>query len=74
MTPCRCGWNGEGPHGCHRYVTLTKRCGKPATPKYIGSLVCLAGAQMKLGAYETFACEEHWEEHKKQMEEQRGKG
>lgn len=58
---CRCGWSGRGDHLCHR-------CGKvPGTPRfYVPSMrFSLAGAQMKVSAKDTTACDTCWEEFQK---------
>ncbi len=60
---CRCGWDGNGDHPCH---AKGYTCRKPATARYLTYLSCLAGAQMKLGASQTFACDECWEKFKKE--------
>lgn len=57
--PCRCGYTGEGPHPCRG---KEYRCKKPATSRFVAQPTCLAGAQMKLQAYETWACDECWAE------------
>lgn len=57
---CRCGWDGEGSHPCH-YNGYA--CRRPAQRRLIGYPTALAGTQMKVGAYETFACDECWAEH-----------
>lgn len=58
MGSCRCGHQGEGPHPCHQNHY---RCGKPAKQRfYNAQLSCLAGAQLKFGASETWACDECW--------------
>ena len=64
----RCGWDGKGEHPCH-WDAYT--CRKPAKARYVGRLTCLAGVQMKMGAYQTFACDEHWEAFKKEQEDGR---
>lgn len=59
---CRCGWNGEGEHLCHR-------CGKRAgtrrfytpSPNY-----SLAGYQVKASVLETIGCDECWQSFMKQ--------
>jgi len=56
---CRCGWDGEGEHPCHGDAY---QCRKPATERLVTYPTCLAGMQMKLGAYKTWACDECWRE------------
>lgn len=52
---CRCGWDGAGDHPCHRCHQ------RPGTSRlYNPHITCLAGVQMKLGAYETWGCDECW--------------
>jgi hypothetical protein len=66
-TKCRCGWNGEGDHPCH-YGAYT--CGKPATQRFYNARpVCLAGAQLKFGVMETWACDDHWAEWQSDIKE-----
>lgn len=61
MTTCRCGFTGDGVHLCHR-------CGKKeGTSKFIAYPTCLAGVQSKLGAYETFGCDDCWKQYKEQV-------
>jgi len=55
---CRCGWDGQGDHPCHG---TGYTCRKPAKQRYVARPTCLAGVQMKLGAYETWACDACWE-------------
>jgi hypothetical protein len=62
MIACRCGWNGEGDHPCHGNGY---RCRKPAQIRFITYPTALAGMQLKLDAYETFACDECWNEKQK---------
>lgn len=52
---CRCGFNGEGEHRCHR-------CHKQeGTPKFVANPnASLAGMQMKMSGYFTNACENCW--------------
>lgn len=61
---CRCGHEqtSTDPHPCH---ADGYRCRKPATRRFYGvQAVALAGAQMKYGASETWACDECWAEFK----------
>ena len=55
-TACRCGFNGEGEHPCHRCLNKGGeiRSGKRVFISYPASL---AGMQVKTAAYTTFACE-----------------
>lgn len=58
---CRCGHptaSTDVPHPCHGKGYT---CRAPATSRLVAAPTCLAGAQMKLGAYETWACDECWE-------------
>lgn len=62
MTQCRCGHiDAPGkPHPCHGQAYT---CRRPATQRFYGlHPTCLAGMQMKLGAKETWACDECWAE------------
>lgn len=56
--PCRCGYTGEGHHPCHgRGYT----CRQPAKERFYSVRpVALAGQQLKLGAQQTWACDECW--------------
>ena len=57
---CRCGHEDGDPHPCHGRAYT---CRKPATHRiYAPYVTCLAGVQMKLGAYDTWACDECWSE------------
>lgn len=68
MTTCRCGWNGEGEHLCHR-------CGKqPGQRRLIAYVASLAGTQPKLGAYETWGCEPCFEEYRRALEGSKAAG
>jgi len=63
MIPCRCGHAGDGPHPCHWALDgkTPYTCRAPATMRLAGShFASLAGAQMKVVAHETWACDEHW--------------
>ncbi len=56
---CRCGHEGGEPHPCHgqRYT-----CRAPAKHRlYNPYLASLAGVQMKVVAYDTWACDPCWE-------------
>lgn len=56
---CRCGYEGSGLHPCHGKAHT---CRKPASQRFYAlRLVALAGAQMKLGMSETWACDECWQ-------------
>ena len=71
---CRCGHSGEGPHPCHWSVDGRRpySCGKPAEHRFYGAhLTSLAGMQMKLGMHDTWACDEHWAEFRKQLDAQK---
>lgn len=58
---CRCGWTGEGEHLCHR-------CGiRPGKLRLRAYVTLLAGVQMKLGARETFRCDECWAEYQREI-------
>ena len=54
---CRCGYTGEGEHPCHG---AGYSCRRPATKRLVAYPTCLAGAQLKLAATETWACEACW--------------
>jgi len=56
---CRCGWNRQGDHPCHGKGYT---CRKPAKSRFVARPACLSGSQPKFGAYETFACDQCWEE------------
>jgi hypothetical protein len=59
---CRCGHSGEGPHPCH---FAGYSCRAPASARFVAVPgASLAGVQMKVSAYETFACDECWEKYK----------
>ena len=59
-TECRCGWNGMGEHPCHNNGYT---CRKPAKIRFISTgPVALPGMQLKVGAYDTYACDECWRE------------
>lgn len=68
MSICRCGHDikSEEQHPCHG---LAYACKKPATSRFVTYPVCVAGGQPKLGAYETWACDECWEQFKKEKEQ-----
>ena len=59
-TTCRCGWDGQGDHPCHRN---NYTCRKPAKIRYYEptKLYALAGVQMKMSVVDTWACDECWE-------------
>jgi hypothetical protein len=59
MDPCHCGFNGSPPdHPCHG---LNYTCREPAKQRfYNAKTVALGGAQVKLGAADTWACDECW--------------
>lgn len=67
IAPCRCGHTGDGPHPCHghRY-----RCGQLGERRFVTYPTALSGAQMKLGAYETWACDACWAEYQKKTREE----
>lgn len=54
---CRCGHVGGEPHPCHG---KNYTCRRPARRRYIAHPTALAGTQLKLGAYETWACDKCW--------------
>lgn len=66
--PCRCGHVGGDPHPCHGQAY---KCRKPASRRFMAYPTCLSGVQMKLGAYETWACDECWEAFKKERGDER---
>lgn len=60
-TACRCGFieSTSEPHPCHANGYL---CRKPAKQHfYVPGNFALAGAQMKVSASDTWACNECWE-------------
>lgn len=64
---CRCGHTGDGPHPCH---ADGYSCRQPATARLIPMPLgtgALAGAQMKLTVYETYACDVCFEKHRRRM-------
>ena len=58
---CRCGRETAEIHPCH-WGAYT--CTAPGAPRFDAYVACVAGAQPKLGARETWACDEHWEQYK----------
>lgn len=62
MSDCRCGWDGFGVHPCHGGAYT---CGKPAKQRFVANNAALAGMQMKVGATDTYACDECWAEFRK---------
>lgn len=65
MSNCRCSWNGEGEHPCH---AKEYTCKKPATQRFYNPhLTSLAGMQMKFGVYDTWACDECWNDFKSKL-------
>lgn len=67
IEPCRCGWDGQGDHLCHRCreASGTRRF---YVPRWRFSL---AGVQMKVSAVGTIACDACWHEFSKLLEERR---
>lgn len=61
---CRCGRATETEHPCHGDGYT---CPNPGTRRVLTYPTCLAGAQFKLGAYETWACDECWATHLAQL-------
>lgn len=60
---CRCGRKTETEHKCHG---MGYTCPREGAERLYGlHISSLAGAQMKFGAYETFACDECWETYMK---------
>lgn len=60
---CRCGHEGLGDHPCHGGAYT---CRKPSIERLAGvHHACLAGAQLKFGAYSTWACDACWDEYRK---------
>lgn len=57
--PCRCGWDGTGDHPCHGFAYT---CRKASSPRYYAPtmMFALAGAQMKISAVLTHACDDCW--------------
>lgn len=63
---CRCGHTGNGPHPCH---AKNYTCRKPATRRiYNLHTVGLAGTQPKLGANDTWACDDCWADFQKAID------
>lgn len=63
---CRCGYNGDGEHLCHR-------CGeKPGTRRFYmpHKKFSLAGMQQKFSVKETYGCDKCWAEFKILLKEQ----
>lgn len=58
---CRCGFQGDGEHPCHG---MGYSCKNPATTRFVTYPTALSGMQMKLGAYQTWACDKCWENFK----------
>jgi hypothetical protein len=67
LQSCRCGYNGEGEHPCHRCISKGGEV-RPGKRHFITYPTALAGMQMKLGAYETFACEPCLKEYRDYVE------
>lgn len=60
---CRCGFDGQGDHPCH---AKAYGCRQPARERFYSTgYAALPGAQVKLSASQTWACDECWEEFKK---------
>jgi len=65
-TTCRCGHEAHAvgstatPHPCHgKGYTCPNQ---PTKPRFVSTgPAALAGMQMKVGAYQTFACDECWD-------------
>lgn len=55
-SPCRCGYAGEGEHPCHRCINKGGEV-RPGKRIFVTYPAALAGMQMKLAAYESYACE-----------------
>lgn len=62
MNQCRCGHSGDGPHPCHGNGYA---CKKPSSQRFIVTNASLSGVQTKFGTYQTWACDECWEDYKK---------
>lgn len=59
MSECRCGrWDGTGPHPCHGFGYT---CENEGTERMVSRPVSLAGMQMKVEVYITYACDSCWE-------------
>lgn len=56
QSPCRCGYKGEGEHPCHRCINKGGEV-RPGKAILVAYPTSLAGMQMKLGAYESYACD-----------------
>jgi len=65
---CRCGHETGGEHPCHGNQY---RCRKPAIQRFVNQRTpyALAGTQMKFSAYDTWACDNCWEEFRKLISE-----
>lgn len=61
---CRCGHDGNGPHPCHGGGFA---CAKPATERFYATTASIAGVQMKVGAAQTWACDECWEWYRQKL-------
>lgn len=74
---CRCGHpkDSPDPHPCH---AGGYSCRKPAKERIYAlpgmAKYALAGAQMKLAAERTWACDECWAEHAKRLAEAAANG
>lgn len=65
--PCRCGYDGTGPHRCHAGrpdpfgtgETGERWCTAEAVPRLQAYLPALPGCQLKVGVVEVLYCDEH---------------
>jgi hypothetical protein len=61
MEQCRCGHAGGSPHQCHGHHY--KCTNKPTKQYFYGpQLSSLAGVQMKVQVFDTWACDKCWRE------------
>lgn len=63
-SPCRCGYKPGDPfHPCHHGGYT---CKKPGVERYVPlGLAALPGMQMKMSVYQTWACDQHWAEYRR---------
>ena len=71
MTRCRCGWDGTGAHPCHGHGYT---CRAPARARYYEPVrrYSIAGAQLKISAAQTYACDECWGVFRARAADERG--
>ncbi len=67
MKACRCGYiENQSHHPCHGQGYT---CCKPSIMRWITYPTALAGQAMKLGAYQTWACDSCWEDFQKKLKD-----